>query len=35
LINHYMKKYKMLQAGRSLFVDGLELIELIKRYDHG
>lgn len=34
LIEHYIGKYAMIQAGRSLFTDGAELIELIKRYDH-
>lgn len=34
LIDHYMTKYSMLQAGKSLFLDGRELIELIKRYDY-
>ncbi len=34
LIDHYMKKYKFQRAGRSLFLDGRELIELIRRYDH-
>ena len=34
LIDHYMTKYSMLQSGKSLFLDGRELIELIKRYDY-
>lgn len=34
LINHYIKNYSMLQAGRSLFLDGSELISLINTYDH-
>lgn len=34
LIEHYMKKYYMLQAGRSLFLDGRELLQLIIKYDH-
>lgn len=32
LINYYKSKYYMIQAGRSLFLDGLELIQLIKEY---
>lgn len=34
LIKHYMKKYYMLQAGKSLFLDGNDLIQLILKYDH-
>ncbi len=34
LIEHYMTKYSMLQAGRSLFLDGKELQQLIAKYDH-
>lgn len=34
LINHYMMKYEMVQAGQSLFTDGRELIKLIRRSDH-
>lgn len=34
LINHYIMKYEMVQAGESLFTDGIELIKLIRRYDH-
>lgn len=35
LIEHYVQKYGMTKAGRSLFVEGIRLIELIRRYDHG
>ncbi|WP_416865896.1 MAG: N-acetyltransferase [Imperialibacter sp.] len=35
LIRHYMETYAMLQAGRSLFLDGRELLDLIAKYDHG
>jgi hypothetical protein len=34
LIQHYMDKYDMLPAGNSLFLDGNELLQLIKNYDH-
>lgn len=34
LIDHYIKKYGLIQAGRSLFVDGLELINLIRMYNY-
>jgi len=34
LIEHYKKKYSMLPAGKSLFLDGSELIQLIIEYDH-
>lgn len=34
LAEHYMKKYNMLQAGVSLFLDGPELLDLINFYDH-
>lgn len=34
LVKHYMKTYRMLQAGKSLFLDGRELIQLILTYDH-
>lgn len=34
LIKHYKKKYSMLRAGKSLFLDGSELIQLIIEYDH-
>jgi hypothetical protein len=29
-----MDEYGMLQAGKSLFLDGNELLQLIKKYDH-
>jgi hypothetical protein len=35
LIRHYMETYAMLRAGRSLFLDGRELLDLIAKYDHG
>ncbi|MEQ9289403.1 MAG: hypothetical protein RIG77_20920 [Cyclobacteriaceae bacterium] len=35
LIEHYMHKYSMLRAGKSLFLDGRELHQLISKYDHG
>lgn len=35
LTEYYKRKYLMLEAGKSLFLDGRELIELIKKYDHG
>ena len=34
LITHYKEKYGMLQAGKSLYLDGLELIQLIQKYDY-
>lgn len=34
LIDHYVEKYGMTQAGRSLFTDGHDLIELIQKYDY-
>ena len=34
LIDHYKEQYYMKQAGKSLFLDGYELIRLIKNYDH-
>ncbi len=34
LIQYYMDEYGMLQAGKSLFIDGNELLQLIKKYDH-
>jgi len=34
LIEHYMTKYAMLPAGKSLFLDSKELIQLINKYDH-
>lgn len=33
LIDHYKEEYLMLEAGNSLFLDGIELIQIIKRYD--
>ncbi|MEM6719322.1 MAG: N-acetyltransferase [Bacteroidota bacterium] len=33
LVAHYIEKYDMLQAGRSLFLEGIELIRLITKYD--
>lgn len=33
LRDYYREKYLMLEAGRSLFLDGGELIEIIKRYE--
>lgn len=35
LKEHYKKEYSKLEAGQSLFLDGMELIELIRKYDHG
>ncbi|WP_445735497.1 N-acetyltransferase [Mariniflexile sp.] len=35
LAEHYKKGYLMLEAGKSLFLDGMELIKLIRKYDHG
>lgn len=35
LVEHYMNKYGMLSAGKSLFLDGNELMQLIKNYGHG
>lgn len=35
LIEHYMTKFSMLQAGRSLFLDGKGLQQLVITYDHG
>lgn len=35
LIEHYKEKYGMLHAGKSLFLDGKELVQLIIEYDHG
>ncbi len=34
LVNHYKKEYLMQEAGRSLFLDGVELIQLIIKYDY-
>ncbi len=34
LADHYIREYGIIQAGRSLFLDGAELIELIGRYDY-
>ena len=34
LVDHYINKYSMLQAGKSLFLDGDQLIDIIKKYDH-
>jgi hypothetical protein len=34
LIQHYIDGYGMLPAGKSLFLDGNELLQLIKNYDH-
>lgn len=33
LIEHYIQTYSMIPAGRSLFIDGIELIQLITDYD--
>jgi hypothetical protein len=32
LKQHYMKKYGMLDGGRQVYLEGIELIELIKKY---
>jgi hypothetical protein len=32
LIEHYMKKYHMLNAGRQLYLEGTNLIKLLKEY---
>ena len=32
LKEHYMKKYGMLDGGRQVYLEGIELIELIKKY---
>lgn len=32
LLNHYQNKYKFQPAGRSLFMDGKELIDIINQY---
>ncbi|RYM30854.1 N-acetyltransferase [Brumimicrobium glaciale] len=34
LKEHYQTKYSMLKAGKSLFLDGEELVELIRKYDY-
>ncbi len=34
LVPHYINKYNMYQAGISLCLDGIELINLINTYDH-
>ncbi|MGR3811907.1 N-acetyltransferase [Jiulongibacter sp. NS-SX5] len=34
LIDHYKQEYGMLEAGKSLFLDGKELIALINKYDN-
>ncbi len=34
LIAHYKQEYGMLEAGKSLFLDGKELITLISKYDY-
>ena len=33
LIEHYINSYSMIPAGKSLFVDGIELIQLIHKYE--
>ncbi|MDT0650788.1 N-acetyltransferase [Autumnicola edwardsiae] len=32
LIDHYREEYSMIEAGKSLFLDGKELLEIIKRF---
>lgn len=34
LVQHYIEKYYMYEAGISLCLDGIELINLINKYDH-
>jgi hypothetical protein len=34
LVNHYKEKYGFQPAGKSLFIDGRELLDLIKEYFH-
>jgi len=34
LISHYEEKYSMLQAGKSMFLEGMALLALINEYDH-
>ncbi len=34
IVQHYINKYGMYEAGVSLCLDGIELINLIKTYDH-
>ena len=34
IVQHYINRYSMYEAGVSLCLDGIELINLIKKYDH-